>query len=191
MAEPKARVLVCCVELCSLHIQASQSNGSPVADALFADGAAACIIGHQEGSTAPILRRSASILLPGSQEAMGWTIGNAGFSMVLSPAVPDILACAVRPWVQGVLAEEELTIPNIQSWAIHPGGPRVLESVADALGLPEAATEASATVLREHGNMSSATILFILERLLSTNITTPALVLAFGPGLTGEMMLLG
>lgn len=190
LAEPDARVLVCCVELCSLHIQASQDNGCPVADALFADGAAACVIGNQEGANGPTLRRSASILLPDSLGAMGWTIGPAGFSMVLSPAVPDILSSSVKPWVEGVLAEEDLTINDVKSWAIHPGGPRVLESVAGSLGLPEGATEASATILREHGNMSSATVLFILEKLSQGNIRTPAMALAFGPGLTGEALVL-
>lgn len=190
MAEEGARVLVCCVELCSLHIQASQPDGCPVADALFADGAAACVVGHQAHGNTPTLRRSASILLPNSHDAMGWTIGPAGFSMVLSPAVPDILSRYAKPWVEGVLADENLTINDVRSWAIHPGGPRVLESVAESLGLPEGATDASAAILREHGNMSSATVLFILERLLRTNIQTPALVLAFGPGLTGEALML-
>lgn len=190
LAEPDARVLVCCVELCSLHIQASQDNGCPVADALFADGAAACVVGNQDGMDAPALRRSASILLPDSHDAMEWTIGPAGFSMVLSPAVPDILSRYAKPWVEGVLAEENLTIDDIRSWAIHPGGPRVLESVADSLGLPEGATDASATILREHGNMSSATVLFILEKLFQGNVRTPAMALAFGPGLTGEALVL-
>lgn len=191
VAEPDARVLVCCIELCSLHIQASQPGGCPVADALFADGAAACVVGNQEGANAPILRRSASILLPDSHSAMSWTIGSVGFSMVLSPAVPDILSRSVKPWIQDVLAGEGLTIADIASWAIHPGGPRVLESVAESLDLPGGATDASATILRAHGNMSSATILFILERLQNTNATTPMLALAFGPGLTGEALLLG
>lgn len=190
LAEPQARVLACCVELCSLHIQASQDNGCPVADALFADGAAACVVSHQENTNAPTLCRSAAILLPESLGAMAWTIGPAGFSMTLSPAVPDILSKSVRPWVENILAEENLTINDIRTWAIHPGGPRVLESVADALGLPQHATEASATILRENGNMSSATILFILEELRGRNIKTPAMVLAFGPGLTGEAMVM-
>lgn len=190
LAEPKSCVLVCCVELCSLHMQASQHAGCPVADALFADGAAACVIGNASEKSAPQLHRTASVLLPGSHDAMGWNIGSAGFSMILSSAVPDILARAVRPWVEGVLAEEGLTIADISAWAIHPGGPRVLESIASSLGLPENATDASTAILREHGNMSSATVLFILDRLKRANATMPALALAFGPGLTGEALLL-
>ncbi|MEQ9094834.1 MAG: type III polyketide synthase [Phycisphaerales bacterium] len=190
MAEPSSCVLVCCAELCSLHIQASQADGCAVADALFADGAAACVIDADSAAGAPILRRSASILLPQSLEAMGWHIGEAGFRMSLSPNVPDILARSVRPWIEDVLRRERLAIEDVAAWAIHPGGPRVLASVAGALSLDAAATRASGDVLRTHGNMSSATILFILEKLLQQQHAGPLVALAFGPGLTGEALLL-
>lgn len=188
LAEPEARVLVCCVELCSLHIQAAQEDGCPIADALFADGAAACVVG--QGKHGVALRHTASILLPDSYDAMGWIIGPTGFSMGLSPMVPDILACHARPWIENLLAGQGLAISDIASWAIHPGGPRVLESVAKSIRLSERATEISASVLRDHGNMSSATILFILERLRGRDMITPAVALAFGPGLTGEALVL-
>lgn len=195
LAEPVARVLVCCVELCSLHVQAGQPGGSAVADALFADGAAACVVArsgdtHSHEAHAPALHRTASTLLPGTLSHMGWTIGGSGFTMALSPKVPATLAASVRPWVESVLAMDGLTIAGVPSWAIHPGGPRVLEAVADALGLPQAARRASAAILREHGNMSSATVPFILERLLRDGAPRPILALAFGPGLTGEALLL-
>lgn len=190
MAEPDARVLVCCVELCSLHMQASQEGGSAVADALFADGAAACVVTNSSEPGAPALHRSASTLLPESLGHMAWTIGQGGFTMTLSPAVPGVLAAHVKPWVESVLAPDRLAITDVPSWAIHPGGPRVLQSVADALELPEHASDASADILRTHGNMSSTTVLFILERLLGERAPTPLLALAFGPGLTGEAMLL-
>lgn len=189
MAEPDARVLVCCVELCSLHIQASQQGGCAVADALFADGAATCVIGSHE-TQGPALRRTASILLPDSLNAMGWRIGEAGFTMTLSPSVPDILSKSVRGWVEELLAIEGLEVADIASWAIHPGGPRVLASVADAIGLDMSVTKASADVLRHHGNMSSATILFIIAELLKQPQEAPLLALAFGPGLTGEALLM-
>lgn len=190
IAEPGARVLVCCVELCSLHIQASQEGGCSVADALFADGAAACVVGGGRDESALELRRTASILLPDSLGAMGWRIGEAGFTMTLSPAVPDILSRWVGGWVDGLLAEEGLCRADVVSWAIHPGGPRVLASVADALGLEDGAKHASADVLRHHGNMSSATILFIIAELLEKRKDGPLLALAFGPGLTGEALLM-
>jgi len=185
-ADPCAIVLVCCVELCSLHMQASQDGGCAVADALFADGAAACIIASSDETAAPVLRRTASVLLPDCHDDMTWTIGQGGFTMTLSPRVPDVLSRHVRPWVEALLAHEGMSIDDVASWAIHPGGPRVLKTVADALGLPSSVTETSARVLREHGNMSSATILFILQQLLEHRDATPALALAFGPGLTGE-----
>lgn len=190
MAEPDACVLVCCVELCSLHMQASQQGGSPVADALFADGAAACVVANSSDTSAPELRRSASILLPESLEHMGWTIGQLGFTMTLSPAVPGVLAAHVRPWVERILADALLRMEDIGSWAIHPGGPRVLQSVVEALGLPPGAGQASGKVLRDHGNMSSATVLFIIASLLEARAEVPMLALAFGPGLTGEALLL-
>ena len=190
LAEPDARVLVCCVELCSLHMQASQPGGSVVADALFADGAAACVVSRSDDRALPALCRSASMLLPESLDHMGWTIGQGGFTMTLSPAVPDVLAKHVRPWVEQVLASEGLRIGDVPSWAIHPGGPRVLQTVAQALALPERTTDASSQILRDHGNMSSATVLFILQRLLDTGASLPSLALAFGPGLTGEALLL-
>lgn len=190
LAEPDARVLVCCVELCSLHIQASQPNGSAVADALFADGAAACVVAHRSSGHGLTLRRSASILLPESHDAMGWRIGESGFTMALSPAVPDILSERVRPWVDSILEGEGLGVQDVGSWAIHPGGPRVLESVVGALGLDAQSGRASASILRNHGNMSSATVLFIIKKLMQDRAPVPMLALAFGPGLTGEAMLL-
>ena len=121
---------------------------------------------------------------------MGWTIGQGGFTMTLSPRVPDVLASHVRPWVQSILADEGLEIDDVPSWAIHPGGPRVLQAVTGALGLTESATEASAEVLRHHGNMSSATVLFIVRRLLEGPDATPVVAMAFGPGLAGEALVL-
>ncbi|MGD1916024.1 MAG: type III polyketide synthase [Phycisphaerales bacterium] len=190
LAEPEARVLVCCVELCSLHMQASQARGCAVADALFADGAAACVVAQSAHTEAPGLQRTASVLLPDSLQDMGWTIGQGGFTMTLSPRVPDVLASNVRPWVESLLAEEGLAIDDVPSWAIHPGGPRVLQSVAHAIGIAERATEASSDILKSHGNMSSATVLFILQRLLDGEDAMPAVAMAFGPGLTGEALLL-
>lgn len=190
IAEPDANVLVCCVELCSLHMQASQKDGSAVADALFADGAAACIVGSSDDSAAPELRKSASVLLPDSLEHMSWMIGQSGFTMTLSPAVPDVLAMHVRPWIEGVLADASMRIDDVRSWAIHPGGPRVLQSVVEALDLPTGAGHASSKTLRSHGNMSSATVMFIIASLLDDDAGLPMLAMAFGPGLTGEALLL-
>jgi predicted naringenin-chalcone synthase len=108
--------------------------------------------------------------------------------MTLSPDVPDIIRANVRPWLEGWLREQGLTIGNVGSWAVHPGGPRILEAAAEAIGIGDEALADSAAVLRDCGNMSSPTILFILERLLARGAARPIVALGFGPGLAVEAM---
>ena len=95
----------------------------------------------------------------------------------------------LRPWLTGWLAKQDLRLGEIASWAIHPGGPRILEAVAESLGLPEAATRPSREVFAAHGNMSSPTVLFILERLRQRQAPRPCVALGFGPGLVAEAVL--
>ena len=105
-------------------------------------------------------------------------------------SVPDILRDAVGPWVRRALEGHGLRVADVGGWAIHPGGPRVLDAVCAALDLPAGADEHSRAVLRDHGNMSSATLLFILRRMRSAGLPRPWVGLAFGPGLVGELVLL-
>jgi len=121
---------------------------------------------------------------------MGWRIGDHGFEMRLDPSVPELIAQHLRPWLAAWLAPQGLSIDGIGSWAVHPGGPRIIRSVVAGLGLPEAAAEASRAVLAEHGNMSSPTVLFILRRLQQLGAPRPTVALAFGPGLVAEAALL-
>ena len=190
--QPKARVLVCAVELCSLHFRYGWHEAGVVANALFADGAAACVVSQADDAVAPGLRLRAtgSCLLPDSEEAMGWRIGNHGFEMRLDPSVPALIARHLKPWLSEWLHEHGLTIERVGGWAIHPGGPRVLHSVVSGLGLPEDAAVVSRAVLAEHGNMSSPTVLFILHRLQQRQAPTPYVALAFGPGLVVEAVVL-
>lgn len=188
-ADPGARVLVCCVELCTLHFAFDADPERHVANALFADGAASAVVAASETESVRF-ERFASVILPGTAEHMTWTIGDHGFEMRLSPAVPVELARHVPRWVRGWLGEIGLVVGDIASWAIHPGGPRVLSSVLEALGLDASAGGASRGVLAEHGNMSSATVLFIIERLLREGAGLPLAAMAFGPGLAGEGLLL-
>jgi predicted naringenin-chalcone synthase len=109
--------------------------------------------------------------------------------MGLSARVPAVIGDHVRTIVDGALAGAGLTAAEVGSWAVHPGGPRVLTAVQDALELPATACDASRAVLADHGNMSSATIFFILERMLDQTTPAPCVALAFGPGLTVEMAL--
>jgi predicted naringenin-chalcone synthase len=192
--DPGLRVLVCCVELCSLHYSYEAEPDRRVANALFADGAAAAVVGAATSTRAPAIRGFASTVLPDSADLMSWSIGNHGFEMRLSPRVPDRLAEEVPAWIEAMLRTHRLTIPGIRSWAIHPGGPRVLGALTEALDLPEGSDEHSRAVLASHGNMSSATVLFIIDRLLRDRAregsALPLLAAAFGPGLAGEAMLL-
>ncbi len=196
-ADPEACVLLCAVELCSLHLQYGWEGERIVANALFADGAAA-LVASRNGPVAaapaePGLRRviaSGSLLVPASAEAMTWAIEDHGFVMGLSPQVPGLIAEHLRPWLAGWLAEQHLTIDAIGSWAVHPGGPRILSAVTETLGLDPVLIEPSRSVLRDCGNMSSPTLLFILERLRRSGAPGPCLAMAFGPGLCVEVALL-
>ena len=204
-ADAGARVLVCALELCSLHQQLGWHPERVVANALFADGAAATVLAGADPTVAGAgagpgsepaappwrLLASGSTVLPDSADAMAWTIGDHGFEMGLSPRVPALIAARLAPWLDGWLAAQGLDRAAIGSWALHPGGPRLLEAVRECLGLPASAIEPSTTVLRECGNMSSATILFILDRLQRAGAPLPCVALAFGPGLCVEAALLG
>jgi predicted naringenin-chalcone synthase len=187
-ADPAARVLICSVELCSLHCIYQWHSEEIIASALFADGAAAVV-----GAPAPAapadawqLCASGSHLFPDSADAMTWTIGDHGFEMTLSRQVPDLIARQLRPWLAAWLQQQGLELAQVASWAVHPGGPKILEAVEEALGLAPSALTASREVLAECGNMSSPTVLFILERLHAR----PCVALGFGPGLTAEVALL-
>lgn len=189
---PAARVLVCAVELCSLHYQYGTDPQHLVANALFADGAAAFVARRAQPGDGDLWQVAAcgSCLVPDAEDAMTWRIGNHGFQMTLSPRVPDLIARHLKPWLEEWLAAEGLTIAEIGSWAVHPGGPRILSSVAEALGLPAGALDISAQVLAECGNMSSPTILFVLDRLRRAGVARPCVALGFGPGLIAEAALL-
>ena len=162
-AKPGRRVLLVCVEVCTAHFR--YGDKGLTANALFADGAAAAVISSDEGGGGPTLVDHASLVLPDSGDAMTWDIGANGFEMTLSPAVPGLIADQL-PGVAGPwLARHGLRPADIAGWAIHPGGPRVISAVGEALGLPASALAPSHALLREHGNMSSPTVLFLLERL--------------------------
>jgi predicted naringenin-chalcone synthase len=190
-AEPTARVLLCAVELCSLHYFYGWEPSKVIANALFADGAAAVVGAPPAASPAGAwtVTATASRLLPDSAGAMTWTIGDHGFEMTLSKHVPRLIAVHVRPWLQQWLAAFDLALSDVGSWALHPGGPRILEAVEEGLGLPGAAA-VSRAVFADCGNMSSPTLLFILDRLRTAEAARPCVALAFGPGLMAEAALL-
>ena len=190
-AHPSARVLLCAVELCSLHFCYGWDSEKVVANALFADGAAALIAAPsvREPVESWQVAATGSCLFPDSEDAMTWRIGDHGFEMTLSASIPALLGAHLRPWLERWLAQNNLTLEQIRSWAIHPGGPRILSTVAACLGLSDQAMAVSRNVLAECGNMSSPTLLFILERLRVARAPRPCVALGFGPGLVAEAAL--
>ena len=189
-ADPDARVLLCAVELCTLHFSYGWHPQRIVANALFADGAAAVVLGHGDADTPWTIAGHGSCVFPDSLDAMTWTIGDHGFEMTLSPRVPELISEHLRPWLTGWLARHDLTIDAVGSWAIPPGGPRIVSTAAQALSLAPDAVDASRQVLAAHGNMSSPTVLFIVGRLMKQDAPRPCVAMAFGPGLAVEAALL-
>jgi len=187
---PGKRVLLCCVELCTLHFQHGLDPQDAVANALFADGAAAVVGESGDTNTQiPTLRACQSFKLNHSSEMMQWHIGNHGFRMRLDPSVPRRVKAeafdAISPW----LKQFDLTPSDIGGWLIHPGGPKVIDAIESVFELDPSHTVASRQVLNRFGNMSSPTVLFIIDRLQKTNTPGPWLMLAFGPGLVIEAAL--
>lgn len=191
-AQPDAVVLVVCVELCSLHIRSSTDPEQIVASAVFADGAAAAVVSARPretpGAQLEVGAFSTTITSTG-EEDMDWTVGDEGFVMRLSADVPRIVGGEVRAAFAQAFGADAVPAEAADAWAVHPGGRSVLDRVQHGLELPEAMLDASRAVLREQGNMSSATVLFILQRLLDDAALgdgARVVGLAFGPGLTVE-----
>ncbi|MEQ8790770.1 MAG: type III polyketide synthase [Pirellulaceae bacterium] len=207
-ADPAARVLLCATELCSLHFCFSWDQERILGNALFADGAAAFVCGNverrvngravggeedgrkQEDGDPWSVVATGSCLAPESREAITWRIGDFGYEMSLSNRVPELIKEHLRPWLASWLERRNLSIDEIGSWAIHPGGPRIVDAVQEGLGLSPQATQVSRSVLEDYGNMSSPTVLFILERLRRQAAKLPCVLLGFGPGLVAEAALI-
>jgi len=208
LADPEALVLFVAVELCSLTFQRNDfSRENFVATALFADGAAAVLLagsaatsklnGHGPLGHAPAAPRlevvcAASRMRPDSLDVMGWDVNDDGLKVVFSRDIPRLVAEWVGPEMASFLAQRGLAWSDISHLAFHPGGPKVLRSYQEELGLPALALEASREVLATYGNMSSPTCLFVLERLLEQGVSPGEriLVAALGPGFAAEMVLL-
>jgi predicted naringenin-chalcone synthase len=203
-AEPEARVLVCCVELCTLHFFMGWDPEKIVANALFADGAAAVICQNSDssGNNAGEMRSNGAVVsdlwrlsavgtvrIPDSAAAMTWEIGDFGFEMGLSRRIPELIGLHLRSYLQSWLDRQGRTLADVASWAVHPGGPKILDAVELALTLAPPALETSRAVLAEHGNMSSPTLLFILDRLRRQKAPRPCVALGFGPGMVVEAAL--
>src|SRR6056297_1376454 len=190
-ADPDAVVLVMCLELCSLHLQLNGSEDSLLANALFADGAAAALVSSHPSPTGQSCRivDFHSALIPSGEDAMAWSIGDNGFDISLSSYVPIIIGAGIADLTKPLLDRHHLSNEDIHTWAVHPGGKSIIDKVAEGLQIPAAKVAASRDILRRYGNMSSATILFVLHDILAAQKPDHAQLIgamAFGPGLTAE-----
>jgi predicted naringenin-chalcone synthase len=185
-SEPDSRVLILSLELCTLHLQETDEIEQVLSFLVFGDGCAAALVTAEPTGLA--LDRFTAVLAPQAADQITWSIGDQGFNMVLSGQVPTSVAGALRDGKDAVLGN--IRVDEIDHWAVHPGGRSVLDAVETALALPAEALAQSREVLRRYGNMSSATILFVLDRILGrARAGERGCAMAFGPGLTAETFL--
>ncbi|WP_042434044.1 type III polyketide synthase [Streptacidiphilus anmyonensis] len=205
LGHPEETALLLSVELCSLTLQrADASMQNLVAGALFGDGAAAAVAvgsrrdardaqGGRDGRNGPEIVATRSHLFPGTEDLLGWTIGDTGFHIMLGADLPDLVQRQLGPVVHGFLADHEVKAGDVTAWVCHPGGPKVLDAVRDAVDLPARALELTWRSLAEVGNLSSASVLHILRDTLALRPPppgSPGLLLAMGPGFCVELVLL-
>lgn len=185
-------VLLVSVELCSLHLQTEPTRDNILANMVFADGCGAALFsnsGRYKEKVKLNLIYTDSILFRDSSRYMGWKIGNYGFEMILSSELPKIILNEACPALIKILEGHKISHRDIKHWALHPGGRAILDSLQNGLNLTDEQLKASRAVLRKYGNLSSASILFVIKELLeSGNIRKDELccAVAFGPGLTME-----
>ncbi|RKS77893.1 alkylresorcinol/alkylpyrone synthase [Motilibacter peucedani] len=203
VGHPDDVVVLVAVELCSLTFQLGDSSvANLIATGLFGDGASAVVLvgdrraqamGLDEGTGTPRVVASRSSFYPGTEDVMGWDVGTTGFRVVLSASVPDVVEEHLAGDVKGFLADAGLDIGDIGSWIGHPGGPKVLDTVTRVLGLPDDALELSWRSMRETGNLSSVSVLNVLERTAAERRPAagePSVMFAMGPGFCSELVLL-
>ncbi|WP_182111278.1 MULTISPECIES: type III polyketide synthase [unclassified Actinotalea] len=200
LGRPQGVALLVCVELCSLTMQhGDDSMANLVASGLFGDGAAAVVVVGDEHpaartapASAPELVGSRSRIVSGTQGQLGWSIGGSGFRIVLAAGLPDLLAATLPDDVGALLEGHDLKVRDVAAWVVHPGGPRILDVVRDALDLDEAALAVSRRCLAENGNLSSASVLHVLAGTMEAPPPPGGVgvLMAFGPGVGAEHVLL-
>jgi len=185
-SEPDARVLILNLELCTLHLKETKDLEQILSFLLFGDGCAACLVtAEPEGVALDSFR---ALLVPHTRDLITWTIRDSGFDMVLSGQVPAAIHEGLSAHTEEIL--DGAPVSSIDLWAVHPGGRTVLDAVERAFDLAPAALSASREVLRRYGNMSSATVMFVLDALLSAPVRgTSGCAMSFGPGMVAETML--
>jgi predicted naringenin-chalcone synthase len=186
--DKQAKVMIVCTELCTLHFQKDASADSIASTLLFGDGSAAALVMHDAAAIKGLhLESFYSEVVPKGKRDMAWELSSTGFLMTLSGYIPDLIKEDFAPLVERALQHAGLQQSNISNWCIHPGGRRIVDTIHKSLQLPEGKLQASYDVLRNYGNMSSPTILFVLKELMQSSTTGESIFgAAFGPGLTME-----
>lgn len=190
-SEPGAKVLVVCTELCTLHLQKENTMDNLASGLLFSDGAAAAlIVGDDDPARGITLKSFYSEVMPRGKKDMAWELSSTGFQMTLSGYIPELIGEDIEALVERAVQHQGIQREEIHEWCVHPGGKKILEAIEKSLSVPREALCHSYRILRDYGNMSSATILFVLKDLFQQ---VPHLeegrnifAMAFGPGLTLE-----
>jgi predicted naringenin-chalcone synthase len=186
-SDPKAKVLILSVELCTIHFQKNYTEDNLLANAIFGDGAAAALVTREEEGLS--IQKFHSRVFKEGEKDMAWSIGDFGFEMRLSKYVPELLSKGLFE-INDYL-EEKFQLSKIKNFAIHPGGKQILQKVEEAFGIEKSQNLPSHETLKSFGNMSSATILFVLKKwLIDAHPKGDILAMGFGPGLTLETLLL-
>jgi len=184
-SEPRARVLVLCIELCTLHLQETRDLEQLLSFLIFADGCAAALVSADPDGLA--LDGFRTVLVPGTRDLITWAIRDFGFDMVLSGRVPGAIESGLQAQTHDIV--DGAPARAIDLWAVHPGGRTVLDAVERALDLDGEALAASRRVLRDYGNMSSATVMFVLDAVMRAGARgARGCAMSFGPGLSAEIM---
>jgi predicted naringenin-chalcone synthase len=191
--DPQAQVLIVCVELCTLHFQQSPTADNISSSLLFADGAAAAWVSNAYTPGAIELEQFYAEVHTKGQDDMTWTLSSNGFLMTLSGYVPELIRQDFHSMLGRAAQHFGISLSDIRHWAVHPGGKRILEAVQQSLDLGSQSLDDSYAVLQQFGNMSSATVLFVLKSQMQAGRYQPndqILLAAFGPGITMETALL-
>ena len=185
--DTNAKVIVVCTELCTLHFQKEATPDNIASTLLFADGSAAVLVTHDSFATPGLqLNSFYSEVVPKGKRDMAWELSSTGFLMTLSGYIPDLIEADFEPLVQRALQHAGINKHAVSQWCIHPGGKRIVDAIQKSLQLPPDALQHSYNVLQHYGNMSSPTLLFVLQEMMQTNREGTVFAAAFGPGLTME-----
>jgi alkylresorcinol/alkylpyrone synthase len=189
-AQPGARVLLVCVELCSMAFQFEKlTKADIISTAIFSDGAAACVV-SSAGEGFATLTGAAEHTWPQTLDVMGWRIDANGLGVVLARDLPPFIGSEIKPAMEAMLTSQGLAIDDIDRFICHPGGMKVIEAMEGAFGLGQGALDHEREVLADHGNMSSPTVLFILDRARRVGLPERSVVTAMGPGFTASTVTL-